>query len=254
MDGALRDEGSEGAAGAGRVEPARVWLRRGVASVVSGTTVVPILNYIAFGTLAREADFSLALLVLIVIGVWWVSGQVVLATGFAHNMMVAPTALSVTLAGIPLFPMVLSVIPLFGRARRRWFVVFLAHLTNNLPWAFAQSRLPDVPEPMRPYFFGGYTAALMTICVTTAVIAFETAARLPPTIAALLIFVLPLHLLLTLAGSARTATIWLAILVGLVIGPPIHRMAPDFALLISGLVGGTLTFVVSRAVRKRIGR
>ena len=135
------------------------WFARGARAALAATLVVPVLNYVAFGTLAREAGFGLAELVVAVVGISWVSGQVVLAQSVAHGMMLAPTALSVFLAGIPLLPMVLSVLPLIGPRGRRWLALPLVQAVSTVPWAAAQHRLPGLPEPARPVFFAGYALA-----------------------------------------------------------------------------------------------
>jgi hypothetical protein len=227
------------------------WLLHGARAAVAATTVVPILNYVAFGTLAREAGLGLVETILIAAGVWWVSGQVVLATAIQHNMMLAPTALSVWLAGIPLLPMVLSVLPLFGgRGRRLWLSIPLAQTVATVPWSVAQQRLPSLPEAARPLFFGGYAVAFMGACVGGAIFAHELAAGLPPTVRGLLVFVLPLHLLFGALGGARDGTTWLAIAIGLLLGPMLRPYLADFTLMAVGLAGGTLAFAVIRLWRR----
>ncbi|MEJ1158777.1 AzlC family ABC transporter permease [Prosthecomicrobium sp. N25] len=234
---------------------ALAWLTRGALAAVDASTVVPVLNYLAFGTLAREVGLGLPETVLVAAGVWWVSGQVVLATAIQHNMMLAPTALSVFLAGIPLMPMVLSVLPLFGgRARRLWLSIPLAQTVASVPWATAQRRLPALPEAARPVYFAGYAAAFMGACVAAAILAHLLAAGLPGPVRALLVFVLPMHLLFAALGSARDATAWIAIVLGLVLGPALRPWLADFTLMGVGLGAGTLAFFAVRLWRRLFPR
>lgn len=231
------------------------WAGRGALVAVGATSVVPVLNYIAFGTLAREAGLPLPETLIAAAGIWWVSGQVVITSAFAHNMMVAPTALSVGLSAIPLLPMVVSVLPLFGRnGRRLWLALPIAQTVATVPWAVAQQRLPGLPEAGRLPFFAGYAALFMTLCLGAAVVAHVLAAGLPPSVRALLVFVLPLHLLFSAVGSARDATTWLAILTGVVAGPWLRPVAGDFTLLAAGVGGGTAAFLSVRLWRRLFRR
>lgn len=227
------------------------WAGRGALAAIAASSIVPVLNYVAFGTLAREAGLPLLETLVAAAGIWWVSGQVVIANAFAHNMMVAPTAASVFLASIPLMPMVLSVLPLFGRpGRRLWLALPIAQTVATVPWAVAQQRLPDLPEAARPAFFAGYAAAFMGFCLAGAAVAHELAGGLPAEARALLVFVLPLHLLFGAIGSARDGATWLAILAGVTLAPLLRPHLDDFTLVATGLGGGTAAFLAVRLWRR----
>ncbi|KPL51076.1 AzlC family ABC transporter permease [Prosthecomicrobium hirschii] len=226
------------------------WIRAGARATFGGATLVPVLNFLAFGTLAREAGLSLGDMLLIGAGVWWTSAQVVLAHGVAQGAMLAPTALSVLLASIPLLPMVVSVLPLFGARDRRRFAVPIAQAISTVPWSMAQQHLPLLPEAARLPFFAGYAGTFMTLSLAAGAIGHQAAAALPPLVTALLVFILPMHLLFNAAGSARSATPWLAIAIGAVAAPLLEPILQDFTLIGVGLAGGTLAFVVVRLWRR----
>ncbi|MBT9292279.1 AzlC family ABC transporter permease [Prosthecodimorpha staleyi] len=226
------------------------WVLAGARATLDGSTLVPVLNFLAFGTLAREAGLSFGEMLIVGAGVWWMSAQVVLAHGIAQGAMLAPTALSVLLASIPLLPMVVSVLPLFGARDRRRFALPIAQAISTVPWSMAQQRLPLLPEAARLPFFSGYAMAFMTFSLAAGAIGHQAAAALPPLVTALLVFILPMHLLFNAAGSARSATPWLAIAIGAVAAPLLEPVLKDFTLIGVGLVGGTLAFATVRLWRR----
>lgn len=233
-----------------RPPTAAEWILRGMRQSIAASSVVPVLNYVAFGTLAREAGFGPAELLIVAAGVWWVSGQVVLANGFAHNTMLAPTALSVFLSAIPLLPMVMSVLPLLKKPGRDWLAYPLALTVATPTWAAAQQQLGILPAPARRLYYAGFVAAFMSLCVGAAFLSFTLAAGLPGWARALLVFVLPLHLLFNAMGSARDGGTWLAIAAGIVMAPLLQPWLGDFTLIGVGLGAGTGAFLAVRLWRR----
>lgn len=226
------------------------WVLRGARRSIDASSVVPVLNYVAFGTLAREAGFGPVELLIVAAGVWWVSGQVVLTNGFAHNTMLAPTALSVFLSAIPLLPMVMSVLPLLKKPGRDWLAYPLALTIATPTWAAAQQRLGALPPPARRLYYAGFVSAFMVLCVGAAFLSFTLAAGLPGWARALLVFVLPLHLLFNAMGSARDGATWLAIAAGVVMAPLLQPWLGDFTLIGVGLGAGTGAFLAVRVWRR----
>ncbi len=56
----------------------------------------------------------------------------------------------------------------------------------------------------------------------------------------------PLYFLFGMLMTVRSAATLIPILVGLVLGPLFHLVLPDFDLLLTGLIGGTFSMVISR--------
>jgi hypothetical protein len=85
-------------------------------------------------------------------------------------------------------------------------------------------------------------------------VGFLAAAEVPAIVAAALLMTTPLYFLLAMLTTARSAESLMPIILGLVLGPVFHLLAPNFDLVLTGLTAGTISFLVVRYGLKRGGR
>ncbi len=93
-----------------------------------------------------------------------------------------------------------------------------------------------------------------TLTLTNAVIVgivYEIAPHMPQTVSAALFMLTPLYFLTSLWTSARESAMHVAMVAGLLLGPLFAWMTPQFSLMLSGIVGGTLAFLWHR--RRKAG-
>jgi predicted branched-subunit amino acid permease len=117
-------------------------------------------------------------------------------------------------------------------------------------WMIANQRLHAIPLPRRLPWLLGVGATLMAGMLVFTALGFFLAERLPPTLAATLVFFTPSFFLLSLFGGARLRLDYLAIGLGALIGAVAAVYAPKFDLLLGGLVGGTLAYILGRPRRR----
>ena len=72
------------------------------------------------------------------------------------------------------------------------------------------------------------------------------AGSVPATVSATLLFLTPVYFLLSLLATARVRMDLLAIGAGCALAPMFYLLMPGFDLLATGLVGGTLAFLLRR--------
>ena len=63
---------------------------------------------------------------------------------------------------------------------------------------------------------------------------------------AALLFFTPAYFMMSMMQSAYLRSDWLAIGLGMAIGPLVYLVAPDLDLLVAGLVGGTIAYLYGR--------
>ena len=61
-----------------------------------------------------------------------------------------------------------------------------------------------------------------------------------------LFFLTPIYFLTSLWATARDHVVKIAMVTGLLLGPIFHLLAPDFDLLLAGIVGGVAAFFIGR--------
>jgi predicted branched-subunit amino acid permease len=105
--------------------------------------------------------------------------------------------------------------------------------------------LPLLPERLRLSHFLGLGSALMTSLLIGTVIGFAVAGIVPPLLTSALLFMTPLYFTMSLFLNAKHMLDWAALAAGFVLGPIFFLAAPGFDLLLTGLIGGTVAFLVS---------
>jgi predicted branched-subunit amino acid permease len=71
-----------------------------------------------------------------------------------------------------------------------------------------------------------------------------------------LVFLNPIYFMLVFVADARHRARILALVVGAVTGPPLHLVSPDWGLLATGVLAGSLAFAADLALpaKARVGR
>jgi predicted branched-subunit amino acid permease len=221
--------------------------RRGVVVAFSVPGLVLFSTALGFGALARDGGFTTGQAVFLSFTVFALPNQVVLIDQLARGATLAAVALAVTLTGIRLLPMTVSLLPLI-REERPYRAVDIArvHLVVVTTWLESNRRLPRLPPALRGPHFVGIGLAMASLTVGGTVAGHALAQSLPTTLAAALLFMNPLYFLLSLIATSRVRMDLIAVTLGCVLGPILYLLAPGLDLLASGLIGGTLAFFIVR--------
>ena len=202
-------------------------------------------TYVGMGALAHDFGFAPWWLAISSILVWAAPAQVILISALGTGASLFEAALAVTLSAIRLFPMVVALMPLLrGPKTRTRDLLLPAHFTAVSMWVESLRLLPGMPHQRRiPFCNGlsvGYTAVVFGF------VGYYLAAGLPVLLAATLLFLTPMSFLISTANNARMMVDRLAFVLGLVLGPAFAYFAIGLDLMWTGLVGGTLAYLVHR--------
>ena len=129
---------------------------------------------------------------------------------------------------------------------RKRTLLFLSHFIAVTSWVVALERLPAIPRQHRTTFFGGFAVTLTLLNTLVVALAFNLMGQLPALATGALAFFTPVYFLTSLYGSARDVTGRLALFTGMLAVPLANWLAPSLDILIAGIVGGLLAYVVGR--------
>lgn len=226
-------------------------LVHGMRAAISLPALVMAGSFTGFGAFLESVGFDLAAGLTTNLLIWALPGQVVFVDMWAKGAGVIVIALAVSLTAVRLLP--ISVLVL-SRARLpgapRWPEFLVAHLTAVTVWLMANERIEGVEKRRRLPWLLGLGIALMSAMFAFTALGFALADRLPPALAATLVFFTPVFFLLSLFSGARWRFDYLAIGLGAALGPLATAWVPDFDLLAAGLVGGTLAFLIAKPRRR----
>ena len=224
----------------------------GTQALVRVPGLVLFSTALGFGAYARDSGLSLGQTAFISVTVFALPGQVVMVDQIARGAALAGIAFAVMLTAIRLLPMVVVFVPYMRDERaRRIPLLFGSHFVAVTAWVLGMQILPRLPVRLRLANHLGVGMGLLVSITVAAMIGHQLSSTVPPAVAGALLFLTPIYFLLSLLGSVTVPTDKLAIAFGLVLGAPVYLVVPEFDLLATGLIGGTLAYGIGRLTARR---
>lgn len=204
-------------------------------------------TYIGLGALAHDYGFSAWWFALSSMVVWAAPAQVILLSSLGTGAALIETAVAVTLTGVRLLPMMVSLLPLLRTRNTRFRDLILpAHFTSVSMWVESFRLLPKIAPEFRIVFCNGLSSGYMGTAVAFGFVGFYLAAGLPTLFAAALLFLTPMSFLISTARNARILLDRAAFAAGLGIGPILAWQHVNLDLLWTGVIGGLIGYGVHR--------
>ena len=225
--------------------------RRGMrAGFTSPMIFVTFGTFIGVGALAHDLGFTLTWTVTAAVLLWAAPAHVIVMSALAGGAALVGIAIAVALSSVRLMPMVVSLIPLLRGPKTRLRDLLLpAHFISVTIWVEGLRLLPAVSREQRVAFLNGMGTSFCIVAALSTIGGFYLAAGLPLVLRAALLMLTPLTFLISTAGNARALSDRLALVLGLIIGPLLAVYEVQLDLLLGGIIGGTLGYVVHRLRR-----
>lgn len=222
----------------------RRWFLIGLSKAISVPGLILCTAHIGFAGLAQEAGVTMWQAVFMVPVVWALPAMVILLGTIMTGGGLFAAAFAVMLSSVRLAPMVMSLVPELRSGRTsRLVLYFLAHFVAVTSWVIAMETVRSVPKSLRTSYYFGLGSVLIAINMVVVGIVYVLAPSLPPLVVACLYLLTPMYFVTSLWGSARENAAYVAMAMGLVLGPLLHHAIPGFDLLAAGLIGGGLAYV-----------
>ena len=229
------------------VTAARVAAWRGAIETPFLPLFILFATFLGFGALASEIGLTPFHALFASIFIFALPAQIVLADQMAHGASIVTAALAVAATGVRLLPMTVSLIPAVRHPGvPKWVEYLIAHFVAVTMWVETMRRAPGVPRHLRAAYVLGLSVNLVLASCLGALMGFILAAKTPPVITAALLFLSPVYFMLAMLSGARDAEGLAPIFIGLVLGPLFHIVVPEFDLLLTGLIGGTISYWMTR--------
>jgi predicted branched-subunit amino acid permease len=203
-------------------------------------------TYIGLGALAHDLGWSVGWMVASTLLIWAAPAQMILISTLGSASLVE-VAVAVSLSSIRFMPMVVALLPLLKTPETRLrHLIVPAHLTAISVWVEGMRLLPTLPQARRLAFYNGLGVGLLSAAASASVVGYYVAAQVPILFAAALLFLTPLSMLLSLTRNSRALIDRLALGLGLLIGPVVASTKIGLDLLWTGIIAGTLAYLVHR--------
>lgn len=226
---------------------ARMAIWRGVIETPLLPSSILLATFIGFGALARTAGLGLLDVLFMSIFVFALPAQVVLVDQIAHGAALVTIILAVAATGVRLLPMAVAFIPLIRDKRTpRWMEYLVAYFVAVTMWVEAMRRAPGVPRRLRAAYSLGIAVNLVVFATCGGAAGYLLAAGTPEAITAALLFMSPMYFMVSMLAGTKDVEGMLPIAIGIALGPLFHLMAPNLDLLLTGLIGGSLSYWIRR--------
>lgn len=223
----------------------RHWFFRGMRETVSVAGLILWTAHVGFAGLAQQAGLSVAQAVFMVGAIWALPAMVVMLGAVLSGASLLATAFAVALSSIRLTPMVVALVPELRAPRTRKLTLYLlAHFVAVTSWVVAMQTVHTVPRAMRTSFYAGLGATLVVQNMIVVAVVYAVIDSLPPIVAAGLFLLTPMYFLTSMWGSAREQASHVAMVLGLVLGPALHRVVPGLDLVAAGAIGGGIAYAI----------
>jgi len=127
-----------------------------------------------------------------------------------------------------------------------WKYYLSAHLLSINSWAYLIQRGPLMPREERFPYYVGFALTLWFAGMVSSALGFLLAGVVPRPISLGLVFLNPIYFMLLVILGIKKPAIAFATGIGAVMGPLLHLVSPDWGLMITGVVAGSLGFFLGR--------
>ncbi|MBN9053000.1 MAG: AzlC family ABC transporter permease [Rhizobiales bacterium] len=228
------------------------WFLFGMRGLFSLPAIILMLSFVGFAAFTAEAKIPVGQVMFMTGMIWALPAKVILVGSMLSGAHIATAFLAVTLSSVRMMPMVASLVPEIRTSRTRtWLLLLVSHFVAITAWVFAMERVRDVPRAGRLAFFAGFGITLTTANIVLVGLVYGAVSEFPPLVSGCLFFLTPVYFLTSIWISARHRVIYWALGIGLALGWLFAVIAPEYDILLAGIVGGTLAWWGERMLRQR---
>jgi hypothetical protein len=228
------------------------WFLIGMRGLFSLPAIILMLSFVGFAAFTAEAKIPVGQVMFMTGMVWALPAKVILVGSMLSGAHIATAFLAVTLSSVRMMPMVAALIPEIRTSRTpTWLLLIVSHFVAITAWVFAMERVRAVPRYGRVAFFAGFGMTLTTVNILLVGLVYGAVSEFPPIVSGCLFFLTPVYFLTSIWISARHRVIYWALGIGLALGYVFAVIAPEYDILLAGIIGGTVAWWGERLLRQR---
>ena len=107
-----------------------------------------------------------------------------------------------------------------------------------------KSNYKKIPKEYRIDYWIGIGSATVSVSVIGTFIGFSFSEYLNKDMMIGLAILNPVYFLCMMVGASKTIPVTLSVLLGTILGPIIYLFSPEWSILLAGVIGGTIAYLV----------
>ena len=201
--------------------------------------------FIAIGALLKNLGFNFQETVFSTMLTYALPGSLVMAESLLIGASLLNIFLAVWFVNARLYPMAVSLFPLMMHKNQpKWKYYFSCHFIAVSAWLIMKSNYEKIEKEHRIDFWIGIGSATWSVAVLGTICGFYFSEYLNKEMMMGLAVVNPIYFLCMMVGASKTFEIALSVLLGLSLGPIFYFLSPEWSVLLGGLVGGSVAYLI----------
>ena len=201
--------------------------------------------FIAIGALLKNLGFNIQESIFSTMLTYALPGSLIMAESLLVGASLLNIFLAVWFVNARLYPMTVSLFPLMmHKDQPKWKYYFSCHFIAVSAWLIMKSNYKKIPKNFRIDYWIGIGSATWSVAVLGAFIGFYISEYLNKDMLIGLAILNPIYFLCMMVGAAKTIQITLSVLLGIILGPVFYYFSPEWSILLGGVVGGTIAYLI----------
>ena len=201
--------------------------------------------FIAIGALLKNLGFNIQESIFSTMLTYALPGSLVMAESLLVGASLLNIFLAVWFVNARLYPMAVSLFPLMMHKNQpKWKYYFSCHFIAVSAWLIMKSNYKSIPKEQRIDYWIGIGSATWSVAVFGTFLGFYFSEFLNKEIMMGLAILNPIYFLCMMVGASKTIQVTLSVLLGIILGPIIYLFSPEWSILLAGVIGGTIAYLV----------
>ena len=201
--------------------------------------------FIAIGALLKNLGFNIQESIFSTMLTYALPGSLVMAESLLVGASLLNIFLAVWFVNARLYPMTVSLFPLMMHKNQpKWKYFFSCHFIAVSAWLIMKSNYKKIPKEHRIDYWIGIGSATVSVSVIGTFIGFYFSEFMNKDMMIGLAILNPVYFLCMMVGASKTIQVILSVLLGIILGPIIYLFSPEWSILLAGVIGGTIAYLV----------
>ena len=202
-------------------------------------------SFVAIGALLKNLGFTIQESIFSTFLTYALPGSLVMAESMLIGASLLNIFLAVWFVNARLYPMAVSLFPLMmHKSQPKWKYYFSCHFIAVSAWLIMKSNYKKIPKEYRIDYWIGIGSATVSVSVIGTFIGFYFSEYMNKDMMIGLAILNPVYFLCMMVGASKTIQVTLSVLLGIILGPIIYLFSPEWSILLAGVIGGTIAFLV----------
>ena len=201
--------------------------------------------FVAIGALLKNVGFNIQESVLSTLLIYALPGSLVMAESILIGASLISIFFAVWFVNARLYPMAVSLFPLMmDDSQPKWKYYLSCHFIAVSAWLIMKSNYETVEKKNRVDFWIGIGSATLSVSVLATILGFYLADYLNKDMLMGLAILNPIYFTCMMVGAMKTLQITLSVILGAILGPIFYFFSPEWSILLGGLIGGSISYLI----------